>query len=92
MSFGEREQLRKNLVAAGLRVTVRKAFTVHFPEGPSINFFPPKAQWHHGVRVQAPCQLCVGKGRQNAIKKLKVRRDEGLKRTTEHPDGTVGHR
>ena len=72
-------------MAAGLRVAVRKAFTVHPPEGPSIDFFPPEAEWHHGVQVQAPRPPPFGNGARNAIKKLKVKRDKELKRKTENP-------
>ncbi|CAE7562392.1 Kif9 [Symbiodinium sp. CCMP2592] len=74
ISIDEREQIMANSEARGLDITVRKAFTVHPPEGPSIDFFPPDAEWHDGVQVQAPRHPPMRDGRRNAIKKLKEKK------------------
>lgn len=71
ISIDERDQIVANSTARGLKIAVGKAFTVHPPGGPSIDFFPPNAEWHDDVPVQAPRQPPMGNGCLNAIKKLK---------------------
>ena len=71
MSASCRDKLLQAARESGLDVTCSKAFTVRAANGPDIDFFPPKADWHDGVEVDAPRQPRMDEGRRNAIKMLK---------------------
>ena len=73
MSVEDRDRLLKKAQKVGLKITCSKALTVKPSDGGrSIDFFPPKAEWHDGVVAQSPYQPPMDEGRKCAIRKLKL--------------------
>ena len=72
LSTANRDKIIAAASKRGLSITCKKAFTVRHAGGPSIDFFPPEAEWHDDVQVEAPLQPLMDQGRKNAIRKLKA--------------------
>ena len=79
MSELQRDRILDLCWDQGLRVCCSKAFKLQPKTGESIDFFPPKANWHDNVPLQPPGSVKLDSGAQNAVKQLKKKQQDTIR-------------